>query len=78
MPPLQYRPPRRRMTRRKRRLLDAAETCEALGISLRELNSLMRCGTLRDVVMYGWKPWFTFCEVHQAALTLGRRFGKRW
>jgi hypothetical protein len=74
MPQLKYRPPRRLMTRRKRRLVNDAEACGLLGISLHELNNLMSAGTIRDVVMYGDKPWFRVSELHQAALTLGRRW----
>jgi len=65
--------PRRRIAWRKRRLLDASETCAALGISLRRLNSLMHNGMSHDVVMYGCKPYFRSIEARSVARSLNRR-----
>jgi len=53
--------------------MDSTETCEALGIDPDRLERLMRAGILRDVVMYGDKPWFRSIEVRQVARNLGRR-----
>jgi hypothetical protein len=53
----------KRAKARKRRLLDAAETRKMLRIDAGTLDYLQRSGKLRDIVVYGWQPWFRLRDV---------------
>jgi hypothetical protein len=53
----------KRVKARKRRLLDAAETRKMLRIDADTLDYLQRSGALRDIVVYGWQPWFRIQDV---------------
>ena len=52
----------KRVKARKRRLLDAAETRKMLRIDA-DIDYLQRSGALRDIVVYGWQPWFRIQDV---------------